>query len=95
MSDQSKIPQSTMVESTPDPQIVTLVMALLRHLLTIAATVGLYHGVISDSALYTISGAVVASGMVAWSLYQKLVAAKKDHAGSVASAAAGAALKAK
>ena len=96
MTDLQPVPvDSGLADSTPDPQVVTLVTALLRHLLTIASTVGVYHGVISDSALYTISGAVVASAMVGWSLYQKIQAARKDHASSVASAKAGKALQSK
>jgi hypothetical protein len=36
------------VPSTPDPEIVTLVAALIRDVLTIGATLGVVHGVYSE-----------------------------------------------
>ena len=72
--------------STPDPQTVTLVMGVLRHLLTIAGAVGFYHGTVSDSILQIVAGSVVSIGMICWSIWQKYRAAQADHAGSVRSA---------
>ena len=72
--------------SVPTPDVTTLVAALVRHLLTIGATLGIVHGVYSDSAVTTVAGALVAIGMICWSLYQKVSAKRADNAGSVESA---------
>jgi hypothetical protein len=79
--------------SAPNPEITTLVAALVRHLLTIGATLGVVHGVYSDSTVSIIAGALVGIGMVGWSLYQKVAAKRADHAGSVASAMRGVAVQ--
>jgi hypothetical protein len=83
------------VPSTPDPAVETLVAALIRHILTILATLGVVHGTISDSTISIIAGAVVGIGMVVWSLYQKFAAKRADHTGSVISARAGVAVQPK
>lgn len=82
------------VPSTPDPEIVTLVAALIRDVLTIGATLGVVHGVYSDSVISIIAGAIVGVGSIVWSLYQKYSAKRRDHEGSVLSAARGVALQA-
>jgi hypothetical protein len=75
------------VPSSPDPATVTLVAALLRHILTLLSGAGFLGGlVINDGALLTIASSLVGFAMIAWSLYQKFQAKSKDHAGSVMSA---------
>ena len=81
--------------SVSAPDITTLVGSLIRHLLTIGATLGVVHGTYSDSAVSIIAGALVGVGMICWALYQKIVAARADHAGSVASAQMGKAVQPK
>jgi hypothetical protein len=89
-------PASAFEPSSPDPQIVTLVASLIRHVLTALAGAGIIASVtVSDSSLMLISSAIVGAGTVAWSLWQKLQAARHDHAGSVASAAGGVAVQPK
>lgn len=72
--------------SSPDPDTVTLVCAVIRALLQLASGLGLAVGTYSDSTVTLIASAIVAIGTVAWSLYQKIRAKQKDHLGSVATA---------
>jgi hypothetical protein len=75
------------VPSSPDPATVTLVAALLRHLLTLLSGVGFLGGlVINDGMLLTIASSLVGIATIAWSLFEKFQAKRKDHAGSVMSA---------
>lgn len=79
----------TTVPSTPDPAIVTLVAALVRHLMTVLATLGVIQGVASDSSIMLVASALVGIAMAGWSIYQKIRAKEKDHEGNVLSAQAG------
>ncbi len=79
----------TAVPSSPDPDIVTLVGSLIRHLLTVLATLGVVHGVASDSAVTLVASALVGIAMTGWSIAQKVQAKQRDHAGNVLSAQAG------
>jgi hypothetical protein len=72
--------------STPDPAMVTLVAALIRHLLTIASGAGFAVGVHSDSTIAMAASGIVGAAAVGWSIVQKIRAARADHAGSVRSA---------
>ena len=80
--------------STPDPETTTLVYALLRHVLTILATVGVLHGTYSDSTVQIVAGAMAGIGAIFWSIYQKWQAARLDHEGSVRSVAINAPVRA-
>jgi hypothetical protein len=73
------------VASTPDPATVTLVASVVRSLLIIAGTLGLYHGAVSDSVATIIAGAIVVLAAAAWSLWQKFSEAKRTHAAAVRS----------
>jgi hypothetical protein len=80
-------PTTPVAPSSPDPATVTLVAALLRHLLTLLSGAGFLAGVtVSDSMLLTFASAGVGIGTILWSLGQKYRAAKADHLGSVMSA---------
>jgi hypothetical protein len=82
------------VAATPDPQVTTLVAALLRHLLTIASGAGITVGAVNDSAIAVVASGIVGAATVGWSIWQKIRAARADHAGSVRSAQTGQAVKA-
>lgn len=86
------LPQ-TAEPSTPDPATVALVAALLRHLLTIAAGLGIGVGTYSDSTLTVIAGALCGVAGIVWSFYQKYSAARAAHRRAVMSAKAGAAVQ--
>lgn len=79
--------------STPDPALVTLVAALIRHALTLLSGAGILGGlVINDGALLTIAGSLVGLATVGWSIYQKVAAKKADHLASLLSARTGVAV---
>jgi hypothetical protein len=88
------------VPSTPNPVWTTLVGTGVRGILQfISAGMALFGTTCSfcspsASAVATFAGAAVFLGTLGWSYWQKFRAAQKDHAGSVASANAGVALKA-
>lgn len=73
--------------SSPDPATVTLVAALLRHLLTLLSGAGFLGGlVINDGMLLTIASSLVGVAAIIWSLWEKFRQQKRDHIGSVMSA---------
>ncbi len=80
-----------LVPSTPDPQIQTLVYTAIRSVLTILGTFGATWGATVSGAQWEIvSGAVAILISVGWSQWQKIQAARANHAGNVASATVGA-----
>jgi hypothetical protein len=87
-------PSPAAAPSTPSPTITALVFSLLRSILMLAAALGIYHGAtVDDGTLMLISGGIVAVATAAWSLYDKLQAARKQHAAALASALAGRAVQ--
>ena len=81
------------VPSTPDPEAVTLIAAFIRQILAILSGFGLMVGAYNDSQIATVAAGLVSVGTIVWSLRQKFVAARADHAGSVASAVQGTPVK--
>lgn len=80
--------------STPDLQTQVVVLTILRAVLLILGTFGVtWAQTVSGSAIEQIAGAVAILVGIVWSLYQKLQQARLDHAGNVASARAGKAIK--
>jgi hypothetical protein len=74
------------VPSTPDPQMVTLVAALIRHLLTIASGAGIAVGAYSDSSVAIAASGIVGAAAIGWSIIQKIRSARTEHASAVRSA---------
>jgi len=83
-----------MVPSTPEPDWNTLVGALVRAVIQLAAGLGFYHGAVNDGVVTMVTTGVVAIGTIAWSLWQKYKAAQNNHAGAVQSAVEGVPVKA-
>jgi hypothetical protein len=80
-------PTTPVAPSSPDPATVTIVAALLRHVLTMISGAGFLAGVtVSDNTILSIASLFVGIGTIAWSFVQKYQAAKADHLGSVMSA---------
>jgi hypothetical protein len=96
-------PTPSLVPSTPNAASITIAAGQIRALLGVLAGMGVLGGVwasVSADQIATILTAVLmlgglAAGGVAsiWSWWQKIEAAKADHAGSVASANSGKPLK--
>ena len=88
------------IPSTPNPVWTTLVGTGVRGILQfISAGMAIFGTTCSfcnpsASAVATFAGSAVFLGTFAWSFWQKFASARKDHAGSVASANAGVPLKA-
>lgn len=77
----------TTVPSTPNPSLQAIVYSLLRSILMLMGALGIGVGAnISDGTLMVVAGAIVAVGTAAWSLYDKVQAARKTHAAAVRSA---------
>lgn len=77
------------VDSTPDPTVVSQVAVILRHLITALSTLGLVHGVYSDSMLAMAASGLVLVGNAAYALYDLYRKKRIDHDGSVLSASLG------
>jgi hypothetical protein len=75
--------------STPDPSLTTLVYTLIRAVLYLLSGLGIGVGALDDGALMIVAGGIVAVGTAAWSLWDKIQAARANHRNSVASAIAG------
>jgi hypothetical protein len=85
---------SETVESTPNPELQSLIFNLIRDILKILGTFGLTWGeTVSGSTWQIVSGIVAIMLGIAWGYYQKIQQARLDHAGNVASARAGKAIK--
>ena len=72
-----------MDKSSPDPDLTALVTALMRHGLTLAAGLGLYHGAATDSSLQIGASALVGLAGVIWSLANKFATYRHAHATAV------------
>ena len=80
----------TTTPSTPSPTITALVCSLLRSAMLLGAALGIYHGAtVDDGTLSLVAGLIVTFGTAAWSLVDKIQAARNQHATAVVSAAAG------
>jgi len=77
--------------ATPYASLEVLIYALVRSGILVACGVGLAVPafMIDGPALYAVIGALVSGGTAAWSIWQKIQAARKDFAGSVQSAKTG------
>ncbi len=79
------------IPSTPDPQIQTLVYTAIRAVLQILGTFGITWGAtVSGAQWEMIAGALAVLIGIGWSFWQKIQAARANHAGNVASATVGA-----
>lgn len=84
------VPAGPTAPSTSSPTITALVFSLLRSGLLLASALGIYHGAtVDDATLSLVAGLLVAFGTTAWSLADKIMAARKQHATALASASAG------
>lgn len=75
--------------STPSPTTIALVLSLLRSVLMLASSLGIYHGAVDDAALTMWASVIVAIGTAIWSLWDKFQVAHKQHAVALASSVAG------
>ncbi len=87
---------TTTIPSTPDPQQIVIWAGYLRTFLAGLAAIGVAVPVLSDAKLSIIATALIElvsllgwAGVGLWSRWQKFQAARANHAGNVASAAAG------
>lgn len=65
--------------SEPDPSAAALVAVLIRYVLAMLATVGLYHGTLSDSAMQVIGSAAIGIATVCWALWNKFQQYRHAH----------------
>jgi hypothetical protein len=80
--------------STPDPQVAVIIYTVIRSLLQILGAFGITWGqTVSGSTWQQVAGAIAILIGLGWALYQKIQQARLDHAGNVASARAGKAIK--
>jgi protein-S-isoprenylcysteine O-methyltransferase Ste14 len=80
--------------STPDIQTQVIILSIVRAVLLILGTFGVtWAQTVSGSVIEQAAGAGAILVGIAWSLYQKFQQARLDHAGNVASARAGKAIK--
>ena len=78
----------TVVTSTPDTSWVTLVAAIIRAVLQIASGFGFAWALtVNGSQTQLIASAIVMLVTGAWSLWQKIQAARHAHDSAVVSAA--------
>jgi hypothetical protein len=80
------------IPSNPNPATTALIYAVLRHVLTFLAAVGVTLGgftSISDSNLLIVAGAVAWFIGLGLSLAQKVEAARRAHKSAIASARTG------
>ena len=75
----------TSVPSTPNQDLVVLVVGVLRDVLKLLAGVGVTVGSVSDSKLWIVASALVWLSMTGWSWYQKRKAKQLDHEGTLMS----------
>jgi hypothetical protein len=74
------------IDSTPNPQMVTLVMALLRALIIILGAAGVTTAEFTDAQLMPLAGALAVIGGLSWQFYEQFRQARIRHASVVASA---------
>jgi hypothetical protein len=85
---------SSTIPSTPTPETTVLIGTLVRAaLLILGPTLATYGIKVDASAWEAGIGAILTAGAFAWSIWQKFQQAKLDHAGNVASARGGQAVK--
>lgn len=75
------------MDSTPNPTLTTLVASVIRSVLALLSGLGLAVGTYNDSSLTFAASVVVGVGTAAWSIYQKISAARKAHLSAQLSAA--------
>jgi hypothetical protein len=85
---------SSTVPSTPSPENAVLIGTVVRGLLfAFGPALATYGITVNASAWEAAIGAAIAVGSFVWSIWQKYQQAKLDHAGNVASARGGQAVK--
>lgn len=71
--------------SIPSPTTTALVFSVLRSILMLASSLGIYHGVVDDATLTMWTSVIVVLGTSVWSLIDKFQAARIQYAVAVAS----------
>lgn len=74
------------IDSTPSPQMITLIMSILRALLMIAGAAGLITAEFTDAQLMPLAGALAVIGGLSWQVYEQYREARMRHDAAVASA---------
>jgi type VI protein secretion system component VasK len=85
---------SSTIPSTPNPETTVLIGTAVRAILYIIGPALATYGVkVDQSTGELVAGAVITIVTVVWSFWQRFQQAKLDHAGNVASARGGQAVK--
>lgn len=80
--------------STPTPQTSVIIYTIIRSVLQVLGAFGITWGqTVSGSTWEQIAGMLAIAAGFIWSVYQKIQQARLDHAGNVASARAGKAIR--
>lgn len=80
--------------STPSPQTSVIIYTVIRSVLQVLGAFGITWGqTVSGSTWEQIAGMLAIAVGFIWSVYQKIQQARLDHAGNVASARAGKAIR--
>ncbi len=74
------------VPLVPDKAYVSIIMGSLRTLMAGLSALGIGVGAWSDEKLLLVASVLVFVGTWAWSVYQKIMAAKRKHDALVATA---------
>lgn len=74
------------IDSTPNPQVIAIIMALIRAGLILFGAVGLVTTHYTDAQIAGVSGALAAIIGIGWQVYEQFRQARLRHAAAVASA---------
>jgi hypothetical protein len=77
---------TSVVPSTPDPAVVSLVLTLLRYVVAFLTTFGFVKGPFSDTALGAGAYALTGVAMVIWAIVEKIQIARHTHNTAVVNA---------
>lgn len=74
------------IDSTPSPQMATVIMALLRAVIIIGGSMGVITAEYTDAQLMPLAGALALIGGIAWQVYEQWRQARVRHSSVVAAA---------
>lgn len=74
------------IDSTPNPQIVTIIMAVARAVIIILGSMGLLTAQYTDAQLMPLAGALAVLFGLSWQVYEQFRQARIRHSSVVAAA---------
>lgn len=74
------------IDSTPNPQAIVVIMAVLRALIVILGAAGVMTAQYTDAQLMPLAGALAVIGGLGWQVYEQFRQARMRHDAAVASA---------